>query len=89
MVLRDTIPPSTAFVAAFWRFGGLFLGGIFKGGFRETQLSLRGGTFGASVVGFADCNSGYAAIIVPKTWGNRFEMVPPWCGIQDDGVRQW
>ena len=49
MVLRDTIPPSTAFVAAFWSFGGLFLGGIFKGGFRETQLSLRGGTFVAKV----------------------------------------
>ena len=52
------------------------MGGIFKRWYCETQLSLRGGTFGASVVGFADCNSGYAAIIVPKTWGSRFGMVP-------------
>ena len=33
------------------------------------QLSLREGTFVTSVVGFADCNSGFAAIRVPKTGG--------------------
>jgi len=28
------------------------------------------------VVGFADCNSGFAAIIVPKTWGTVSKWFP-------------